>query len=334
MKVKRHFKDISPKTWEHPADRAALIALKQVPGFTELLRQIISLTTEKSLRLIFLSNSVRVSERQFPKVQALAREASAVLDLQKLPEVYVSQDPVMNATTLGVKNPFVIVNSSLVESLSEEELLAVLGHEMGHCASGHALYKTFLWLLVNIGMLALRFPGAGLVILAVTAALREWDRKSELSADRAGVLAVQHPSTSYELLMKLAGGGSVGEMNIDEFFSQAAEYEGGGDILDSVYKLLNLMGRSHPFAVLRLSELKTWIDSGSYEAVLSGQYRTREKETPEDVMKELGEASRQYREDLLKSKDPLAQVFAKIGKNLESFSKQSEDFFKSIFPGS
>lgn len=133
--------------------------------------------------------------------------------------------------------------------------------------------------------------------------------------------------------MKLAGGASVGEMNINEFFSQAAEYEGGGDVLDSVYKLLNLLWQSHPFAVLRLSELKTWLDSGSYANILSGQYRTRQYEPSEDVTKEFGEASRQYREDLLKSKDPLAQAFAKISKNLESFSKQSEDFLKSIFPG-
>lgn len=188
MKVRRHFKDISSKSWEHPADRAALAALKQVPGFTELFRQIIGLTTEKSLRLIALSTSVRVSESQFPKVHALAREAAAVLDIQKVPEVYVSQNPMMNSFIFGVKNPFITLNSSLLESLSQEELLAAIGHEIGHCASGHALYKTFLWILLNIAMVGLSFPGAGMVILAVTAALKEWDRKSELSADRAGLL--------------------------------------------------------------------------------------------------------------------------------------------------
>lgn len=332
MKTKRHFKDISPKAWEHPADRAALAALKQVPGFTELLRQILGMTTERSLRLIFLSNSVRVSERQFPKVHTLAREACAALDLPTVPEVYVTQNPTMNSAILGVKNPFVTVNSALVESLSQEELLAVLGHEIGHCASGHALYKTFLWLILNIAMIGVRFPGAGMVLLAVTAALREWDRKSELSADRAGLLVVQDPGTSFELLMKLAGGAGAGEMNFNEFFVQAAEYEGGGDILDSVYKLLNLLWQSHPFAVLRLSELKTWIDSGKYEAVLSGQYTARQDEPPEDVAREFTEASRHYQEDLLRSKDPLAQVAARIGQSLESFSKQAEDFLQSIFP--
>jgi Zn-dependent protease with chaperone function len=150
MKVKRYFKDISPKAWEHPADRAALVALRQAPGFSELLRKIIGATTEKSIRLITLSSSVRVSERQFPKVHTLAREVGDVLDIDKNPEIYVSQNPLMNAGVFGVMNPFVTLNSAMIERLSDEELLAVLGHEIGHCVSGHALYKTLLWLIVNI----------------------------------------------------------------------------------------------------------------------------------------------------------------------------------------
>lgn len=333
MKVKRYFKCISSKSWEHPADRAALAALRQVPGFSELLRKLIGATTEKSIRLIALSSSVRVSECQFPKVHTLVREAVDVLDIERIPEVYISQNPLMDAGIFGVMNPFITLNSALIERLSDEELLAVLGHEIGHCASGHALYKTLLWLIVNISKLALQFPGGNVVFLAVIAALKEWDRKSELSADRAGLLVMQDPNPSYTVLMKLAGGSNIGEMNINDFFDQAAEYESGGDILDSAYKLLNLLWQSHPFPVLRLSELKFWLDSGSYDKILSGEYKRRQDEEADDIIKEFSEATQQYQEDILKSKDPLAETITKISDDIDLFSKQAEDFLKSIFEG-
>jgi Zn-dependent protease with chaperone function len=333
MKTKVTFQGISPKTWEHPADRATLTVLRKVPGFNELLRKIIGLTTEKSLRLIAMASSVRVSEHQFPKVHTLAREAVHVLDIEQIPEVYVSQNPIMNAGVFGVMSPFVILNSSLVESLTDEELLAVISHEIGHCASGHALYKTLLWIILNIAMLGLHFPGVGMVLLGVVAALKEWDRKSELSADRAALLVVQEANISYELLMKLAGGSFIGEMNINEFFNQAAEYDRGGNILDSVHKLLNLLWQSHPFPVLRLSELKVWLDSGSYDKILSGEYKRREAEEMDDVLKDFNAASQQYKEDLSRSQDPLSQTVSKISEEIEAFSKKAEDFFGSLFNG-
>ncbi len=331
MKVKRYLRDISSKSWEHPADRAALAALRSVPGFGELLQKLMGMTTEKSFRLIFLASAIRVSERQFPKIHNLVREACDVLDVQKVPEVYISQDPFMNAETVGVKNPFIIVNSSLIERLSDDELLAVIGHEVSHCLSGHALYKTLLLLILNISALAIPIPGAALALQAIVAALKEWDRKSEMSADRAGLLVGQDPNSSYTVLMKLAGGARLSEMSLDEFFSQASEYESGGDILDSVYKLLNLLGKSHPFPVLRLAELKSWLDSGSYEDILSGKYKRRQEDEADDVMKEFADAAQRYKEDIEASKDPLTETITKIGKDLEVFEKQAEDFFKSIF---
>ncbi|MEW5818138.1 MAG: Zn-dependent protease with chaperone function, partial [Spirochaetota bacterium] len=80
-KEKKHFIDISPKSWEHPADHAALLALKQIPGLDELIRQFVGRTTEKSLKLISLASSVRISEKQFSKVFGLLEDACTVLDV-------------------------------------------------------------------------------------------------------------------------------------------------------------------------------------------------------------------------------------------------------------
>jgi Zn-dependent protease with chaperone function len=331
MKVKKYFKDISPKAWEHPADRAALAAMKQIPGFDIILQKLIGITTEKAIRLIALSSFVRVTERQFPKIYSLREEACDILDSEKRYDVYVTQNPLMNAGAIGVENPFVILNSSLLDKLSSDELLCVIGHEIGHCLSGHVLYKTLLWLLISISSMFFQIPLAGIAIHAIMAALREWDRKSELSADRAGMLVVQDKKVAYELEMKMAGGSKIGEMNLDEFLIQAEEYDKGQDILDSVYKILNLLGRTHPFPVVRLAELKTWVDSGAYESILSGDYKRRSDAKPDDVMDEMGNAANQYKEDMARSKDPLAETLSKFGEGMELLGKQAEDFWRSIF---
>lgn len=323
---------ISPRAWEHPADRAALTALKQVPGLNDVVKFFLGMTGEKSIRLIFLGGSVRVGERQFPAINSLVDEACRVLDLEARPEVYVTQNPALNAGAVGVQRPFVTLNSSLLDTLNEEETLAVIAHEIGHIMSGHVLYKTLLWFLLNVASVAIQVPVAQLVLLGVLMALREWDRKSELSADRAGLLVVQNPTVSQTVLMKLAGGRHLESMNLDEFRAQADEYESGGDVLDGLYKVLNVLGQSHPFPVLRLKELETWANGPGYREIMEGTYKRRTDEE-ESFAREFEEASRSYREDLKRSRDPFAQTVNSIGEGLESAGKEAMKFFGSVFGG-
>jgi Zn-dependent protease with chaperone function len=330
-KIKIRFPQISSRSWEHPADKATLSALRKVPGLDLLLQKLVGVTTEKSLRLITLASAVRVSESQFAKLNRIHREACALLDLEEIPELFVSQSPFLNAGAVGVEKPFIVLNSSLVESMSEDELLCVIGHELGHCMSGHVLYKTLLQLLLRFSMLAFSVPLGGASILAVIIALKEWDRKSELSADRAGLLVSQDPHVYNNLLMKLAGGGNTSEMDINEFFLQAAEYERAGSVVDSVHKLLNLVGQSHPFPVLRLTELKTWVDSGAYGKILNGEYQWRNQDGADDVLNNFREAANKYKEDFNASQDPLAETLRNAMETADAMRNKAKEAFSSFF---
>jgi len=326
---RKYLRGISSRTWEHPADRASLAALHQMPAVEQVVRAFLSVTNEKSLRLLFLASSVRATERQFPRVSRLAEEAAAVLDLKEVPEVFVTQTPLWNAGAMGVEKPFITVNSGLMSSFSDDELLAVLGHEAGHIASGHVLYKTLLFFLLNASLSLVALPAA--LLQLVISALKEWDRKSELSSDRAGLLTVQDPDAQYQLLMKLAGGADIGQMNIDEFFAQAAEYENAGTVADGVHKFLNLVKQRHPFPVLRLSALKQWVDEGKYQDVLDGNYQRREETDDSHPGRSFEDAAREYREELKNSADPLSRMAGQIGENAEEIRRQAESFFRSIF---
>jgi Zn-dependent protease with chaperone function len=330
---RKRLPEISSRAWDHPADRATVSALKKVPGLDMILQKFVGSTTEKSLRLITLASAVRVTERQFPKLNRIFGEACNTLDVSVRPELYVSQNPFLNARAVGVDNPFIVLHSSLADSLSEEEMLCVMGHELGHIMSGHVLYKTLLGLLLKFSVYAAAVPLGGISLMAIIMALREWDRKSELSADRAGLLTVQDPDVAYSLEMKLAGGSKISEMDMNEFFLQAAEYEGGGTIVDSIYKLLNLMGQTHPFPVLRLTELKQWVDAGDYAKILSGDYTRRDSTEAESIRDNFKNAGQQYKEDFNASKDPLAEMLRNLYDNTETTRAKAKEMFDSFFNG-
>ncbi|WP_053228158.1 M48 family metallopeptidase [Spirochaeta cellobiosiphila] len=327
---RKYFPGISPRAWEHPADTAAIQSLEKIPAFKELIKFFLKFTSDKSLRLLYLANGVRVTEKQYPRVHKLVIEASKILDMEEVPETFVVYSPVMNATTLGVNTPIITLNSAIVSSLTDDELLGVIGHEIGHIKSGHVLYKTLMWLLVNFSTQLMPLPIAQLAIFPVVAALREWDRKSELSADRAELLVVQDPDVSYRTLMKLAGGNNIGEMDINQFLEQAAEYEGSGDAIDGVHKLLNVMWQTHPFPVIRLPEIKSWVDSGAYNKIYEGNY-PHQKPEDDDLWKIWQKAGDSYKADMNKSNDPLVKGLNEVSKMFEKLGKNGSDLLSGIF---
>src|SRR6201985_750185 len=182
---------ISSRAYEHPADRSALVALRKLSGFDVLLSKLFGLINERALRLTFLAGAVKVSERQFPHIYALVRDSSYILDLPDVPECYVIQSPIVNAMAIGRDRPFVVITTGLVNLHDEEELRFVVGHELGHILSGHAVYRTMLFILLPLAARLSWMPIGAIGLRAIIWGLEEWFRKSELSCDRAGLLASQ-----------------------------------------------------------------------------------------------------------------------------------------------
>ena len=232
VRARRVLTDIAPRSWEHPADKAALAALRRLPVFDEVLRKLFGFFGEKPIRLAFQANAVKVSERQFPRVHALYREALHTLDVEQDYDLYVSQTPIVNAGAYGMDQPFIILNSGTLSLLDDDELRFIIGHELGHILSDHVLYRTMTVLLLQLA--GMGFPIVGLAARAVLVALLEWGRKAELSCDRAGLLTVQDPEVAMRTMLKMAGGPDAEQMNLEEFIQQAEEYRDTGDVADDV----------------------------------------------------------------------------------------------------
>jgi Zn-dependent protease with chaperone function len=232
-----------------------------------------------------------------------------VLDAVELPELYVRASPTFNAYTLGINKPIIVIDSGLVDLLDdEEEMRFLLGHELGHALSGHAVYQTLLRRLIALTGVLYAVPGGAIGVRAITAALMEWSRKAELSADRAGLLATQNPAAATRVHMKLASGGRLADLDATSFFAQGNEYTETEDFRDSVLKVFLVENQSHPFAVVRAAELRRWTESGEYTAILGGRYPRREDDATAPVSDAAQEAAASYGETFQRTQDALGSL--------------------------
>jgi Zn-dependent protease with chaperone function len=280
---RKAFPQISAVSWEHPADRAALQTLRSVPGVDDVIRRVLALLGgERGIRLLFQGNALRTGATQFPRLSSLHAEVTTTFDWAVVPELYVSQTPFFNAGAYGIDSPFIVVHSAAIELLDDDELRVLLAHEMGHVISGHGLYHTIAAILAMMSLGALPTL-AGLAVLPIRLAFLEWSRKSELSADRAGLLGGQDILVAQRLDMKMAGGGRGagfnGQLDVEAFMRQAHEYANSSEGLDVVYKLLSTLALTHPMHTVRAAELQNWVASGDYERIVRGEYTRRGSET-------------------------------------------------------
>ncbi|NJP99428.1 M48 family metallopeptidase [Streptomyces zingiberis] len=330
---RRRFPGISSRAYEHPADRSALVALRKLSGFDTVFKALSGLLPERSLRLLFLSDSVRVGELQFPHLHTMLLDACRILDLEKVPAMYVTQNPQPNAMCIGLDEPIIVVSTGLVELLDEEEMRAVVGHEVGHALSGHSVYRTILLFLTGLAVKVAWIPLGNVAIMAIVTALREWFRKSELSADRAGLLVGQDLQASMRGLMKIAGGDHLHQMNVDAFLAQAEEYEKGGDLRDSVLKILNVLPRSHPFTTVRAAELNKWAASRDYQRLMDGHYPRRDEDADTSVSDSFRESAGHYADTVRSSKDPLMGLVRDIAGGAGDLGGKLRDRFTGAANG-
>lgn len=275
----REFPGLSPAAFQHPLDIQAAANLKKVPLLPALLKVVSGSVFEKQIRLMHIASTVRLGPNQGRTVYEKFIKAASILDLPALPEIYVSNQYVINAYAFGIKQYQITLLAGLIDSLSEEELLAVIGHELGHVKCQHMLYKTMAYILRMFGIEFLKTllpAGTGtLASLPLQLAILHWERMAELSCDRAALLVVQDPTVVASALSKLAGGSKkiLPEINLEDILQQAEEYEDSGDgLVEQLFKVNMMLTQTHPFPVVRAKEIMAWGNSEHYQNILNSEY--------------------------------------------------------------
>ncbi len=273
----KKFAELDKHDYVHPADSRALAALRTIPGIDSALKKLLAVTGESAIRVIFTASAVKVTPLQCPDLYAKLQIACTTLGVD-MPELFVQQNPIVNAFTGGVERPVIVLHSSLIERLTDEEVLAVVAHEVGHIHAEHVLYLTAARLLeaiANSALLATPLTAIVKQLISGTmrAALLAWMRRAELSCDRAALLVTQDPHVIGRTMMKLCGGTFASKVDYDQFLAQAREFQKTYDekALDRFWADILTSGMSHPFPVWRVSEILKWVDSGEYKQLMNDE---------------------------------------------------------------
>jgi Zn-dependent protease with chaperone function len=302
--------DISPRAFQHPADRAATAALGSIPYLDTVVRKLVELGYERALRQAYLGSSVRLSEEQLGDVWREHAIAYATLDMVDVPDLYLSQFPTPNAMAIGSRRPIVVVQSELVRLLDAPQRRAVFAHEAAHILSDHQLYRTALAILV----LLTRSSRLPLPLAPVRTALMEWGRATELSADRAAALVTRDPLVVCRTLMSLAAGAMVEELDLDMFMRQGLDYKEGGGGLERLTRLMLDLGVTHPMPVKRTHELMEWVRHGDFDRIVGSSEYPRRGD-PVDARADGGEAVSFYTERV-------RDAFRDAGESVNSVGQQ------------
>ena len=267
--VRRQFPDVAPAAWEHPADGAALDALRAIPGFDRVVARTLGQLNEWAMGGTLTAASEPATEASAPRLTRLFREVRLALDSPVAVELRVKPFGGINAVTTGVDRPLIVMASEAEAQLGDEQVKVILAHELGHILSGHVHYKMMLAVLLQLGWSTAVLPASLPLFVGVALALLHWERMSELSADRASALVVGGASPVAATLRTAGGGPGM-------LWGKAQELPPRWRGLGSQAALgaERVLAR-HPPNTERIAALEAWTASASWERIQGGDYPKR-----------------------------------------------------------
>jgi Zn-dependent protease with chaperone function len=217
-------------------------------------------------------NSIAATDKQYPRVLELGRLAARRLGAKRMPAFYVELDRGYQSATYGSDDDaFVNVGAFLPRFLNDEELLFIMGHEIGHLVSQHALWTTVSMFLVgqqrsnlmSEGVVGLLSNPLKVIEGGVESAVTNWMRVADMTADRAALLAVGSFETARRaiFLLHLRSRRELDEMDIDDWMRQAESQD------QTMTKVSQMMTSATPYLSSRLLELKNFAASPQYESL-------------------------------------------------------------------
>lgn len=261
---------LMPHEYEHPFDQKTLAILKKVPVLDSVINFIMDWTVVKWELMRYQGSYFNINEDSCPGLYKQFQNVANTLDVIQMPTIYTEWSYLINGFTMGDKNTTMLaINTGAVDLMTEKELAFIIGHEMGHIKSRHFVFHQMLWYLSDL------IPFFNGIEPLVKLPLLKWYRMSEFTADRAGLLACQDINAALSALTKMGGIPQkyFGEVSNEAIMQQARDFEKEAEnLLDSFLKAgiktISILESTHPWTVLRASELLKWYESGEYQAII------------------------------------------------------------------
>lgn len=269
MTNKKILTGLKSADYEHPHDKKALSALEKAPGLEIVGRYITKHTLERIYTIQYTGSNIRVTKDSYPKIYKYLECSCQVLDLNKIPDMYIQWGYHINACTIGSENPAIVLDSGVLDLCDDDEILFVIGRECGHIKSNHMLYHMMAQMINSI---IDSIPFGNIAAAPLQYALYYWDRMSALTADRAGLLCCQKPSAVLKVFVKMAGLpiNQFPNINVEAFIEQAKNFkELDFEGLNKAVKYVTIAGASHPWTVMRAAQILEWLQFGNAKQILN-----------------------------------------------------------------
>lgn len=256
----------------HPDDREAIDAMEKLPGFSTVMKWVLSGVVEKVMFGKNIGNTLRLGPDQLPEYYQLLVDVCKTLGITEIPQFYMEMNPVPNAYTCGEQKAFVHVTSGLVESFTPEDIRIVLAHECGHILFRHVRYSMLAQtLLLGLGSalgMAATVASFGLST-AFEQCVYRWMRMSEYSADRVSALYAGSAKKATSVIMHLAGGPEsiLKNVNYKAYYEQTLEYEKTFSTKDweGILQNLTLWSKTHPYNASRGVEIGRFASTTAFK---------------------------------------------------------------------
>ena len=212
-------------------------------------------------RAELLGTSVKVTGEQYPRVYAAARRAGAALGVRVPPVFVAPARGAVKARVLGTEDAhYLVVGAEWADALTEDELTALLGHELAHVQNGHVLYATSLYYLSHSAIFFVRW-----IVQPAIMALQAWSRRAEITCDRAALVATRDLGATLAALVKVELGIEKGAaFNLEDYLrEQDAAVAGTRKGLGRYNELF----RSHPYLPKRVAALRLFGRSALYASL-------------------------------------------------------------------
>jgi Zn-dependent protease with chaperone function len=259
--------------YEHPKDAKALNTLENTKGIKKVTKKFYDMGIERLIKLEYTGSGIKATRKSFPVLFKALETACDVLNAGVLPELYIQRSEDLQATTLGVEHPIVVLTSESVNNLSYEELLFLMGKEVAHIQSNHVLYKEIGFIFPQLidTLSYVTFGLSGIISGGLRYALFYWAQMAEYTADRGGLLACQDTYVAKQMFAKMAGLPEKhwATYDISEFEAQAREFEGFNE--KTFDKFMRFIYGNNLWAIARAHELITWVEAGDYQRLLTSK---------------------------------------------------------------
>lgn len=241
----------------HPIDSSLINAL-DMELINDVFRAFVDFNADRAMGQV-VASSIPVNEKSYPVLNRIVDECVERLGIRRPYVIVTNHMGGINAMTFGSdEEPYVAITSLMTKIMSEEQMRFVVGHECGHIAMGHMVYHTAATVL---GSLSQYIPFIGKIAYSgMSIPLNAWARRSEITADRAGLHCCEDPEVAKKALLQLeCAFNSADDIDIETYLENSRHYLKRG-----IVRKIGEYGANHPMTPKRIEALDLFANSELY----------------------------------------------------------------------